>query len=579
MNIHFVLGAVSISSTMQKSFCVLACLICAAHALGAQTFAERLRNTLDQKPTKVLNASPRSHVSFDQRESRSSSRYYRSNVNSLKTLSRLLLVLKPMSAFNSIGPSSHFSRDRRPGLDFHSTPVMSIAERGGIDGCSHVHVFGRRDFGRWVGRSLGALATSCAIMTGGPGTVWAEPPPKAEVESSTLAREVGSLIGKQYVDRTFNGVDMQQYEKQLDERGPLTLDEAMKTAKDLVKKIGDPEADILGPIGTGKFFSENDPSGVGLKLGVNKEGEVMIALRPYKKSAAAGAGLQKGDVVTKVNGELTKGLADKLGRTSTDVDFFSANMLGELGAILERSDVVDLEVKPASGGEPINVRLQKNFEIRDDPVEFAVFESGARDGGDVIYVKLTSFNGYAYKSMRDVVQNIDKKKASAFVLDLRENQKGLKEWQYPIAGLFFEKPVVSDRASIEGSTGPIYTRQSDIWTDLPMQVWINRNTEGAAEGLAATLRDNCRATLIGVPSFGKGRIQKVFPLSNDGVLIQTIGKSITPAGEPLDRNPLQPDLKIKFSRNLADTFNNQKESFLPKVGAKACVEPGAAVGK
>lgn len=91
-------------------------------------------------------------------------------------------------------------------------------------------------------------------------------------------------------------------------------------------------------------------------------------------------------------------------------------------------------------------------------------------------------------------------------------------------------------------------KKGDILNGAPIVVLINENSASAAEILAAALRDNHRATLIGSQSFGKGSVQSLIPLGNGNTALKlTTAKYFTPSGQSIDGVGVTPDVAINQS--------------------------------
>mmetsp|Transcript_5031 Transcript_5031/g.12836 ORF Transcript_5031/g.12836 Transcript_5031/m.12836 type:complete len:100 (-) Transcript_5031:71-370(-) len=80
-------------------------------------------------------------------------------------------------------------------------------------------------------------------------------------------------------------------------------------------------------------------------------------------------------------------------------------------------------------------------------------------------------------------------------------------------------------------------------TDKPLVLLVNGSTASASEIVAGALKDNCRATLAGETTFGKGLIQSVYELSDGSGLIVTVGKYVTPARVDIDRHGISTSFK------------------------------------
>jgi carboxyl-terminal processing protease len=270
-----------------------------------------------------------------------------------------------------------------------------------------------------------------------------------------------------------------------------------------------------------------DVTGVGINLVISDDGAVKVGGVPPADSDAAVLGVEFGDVVLTINGKVCDGM------TSFDA----------LEAIQGDKDVVNLRIRSANGGGERDVSLRKTFTTR-NPVSYKLVTSD--DGRKTGYIKLSEFNAQCKKKVREAVRNLEAEGASGLVLDMRGNGGGVLDGAIGIAGLFMERPLVLYVTDANGAMQPLYSREAVVSTELPLQVWVDATTASSAEVLAAALRDNCRASVVGGTTYGKGVIQGVFGLSDGGALIETVASYATPAKEEINKRGVRPDEKKTF---------------------------------
>ncbi|MFO1152285.1 MAG: S41 family peptidase [Rhodospirillales bacterium] len=129
------------------------------------------------------------------------------------------------------------------------------------------------------------------------------------------------------------------------------------------------------------------------------------------------------------------------------------------------------------------------------------------------------------------------------ILDLRGNPGGLLQSAVRIGGLFLDGgPIVATRGRHPDSEHMFLASGRDIVPDLPIIVLIDGETASAAEVLAAALKDRHRAVVIGTRSFGKGLVQTVVPLPNQGEIGFTWSRLVSPSGADLHVRGVAPSL-------------------------------------
>jgi len=350
----------------------------------------------------------------------------------------------------------------------------------------------------WWRQAVAAALLVCALAAP-PSCRIAAAADVAPTDGSPVAREVIGLIDKYFLDRSFNGVDLRQVREQLDDAGPLSDDQALEKSTKLVKSLGDRYTRVLTPTQAVKL-GKYDVTGVGINLIIADDGAVKVGAVPPEDSDAAQLGVTFGDLVLAINGRSAEGM------TSFDA----------LEAIQGEGASVTMRIKAASGGPERDVVLRKSFQTR-NPVSYKLVESD--DGTRTGYVKLSEFNAQCKRRVREAVRTLTEGGATRLVLDLRGNGGGVLDGALGIAGLFIERPLVLYVTDANGSMQPLYSREDALTTDVPLQVWVDQGTASSGEVLAAALRDNCRAKLVGGTTYGKGVIQGVFGLSDGGALI------------------------------------------------------------
>mmetsp|Transcript_390 Transcript_390/g.1154 ORF Transcript_390/g.1154 Transcript_390/m.1154 type:complete len:257 (+) Transcript_390:1221-1991(+) len=162
------------------------------------------------------------------------------------------------------------------------------------------------------------------------------------------------------------------------------------------------------------------------------------------------------------------------------------------------------------------------------------------------YIRLTNFNGHAASDVQRAIIDLQAQGAQNLILDLRQNPGGLVRGSVDIARLFLDSsrdnpaPIFTVAGRGVGSK-QLFQRvsidDSAAATRAPLAVLVDGQSASAAEILAGALRDNGhRAVLVGDSStFGKGKIQNVFELTDGSALFVTVARYKTPALSEIDQ--------------------------------------------
>ncbi len=189
------------------------------------------------------------------------------------------------------------------------------------------------------------------------------------------------------------------------------------------------------------------------------------------------------------------------------------------------------------------------------------------------YVKLANFEENTAEELRQAIDGLGGDELSGLILDLRGNPGGIVE-SAVMAAAFFLKPgenILWIRAK-EGPKEEVKVPEGYKPYGFRVCVLIDDQTASAAELMAGALQDHDRAWIVGVPSFGKGLVQSVFPLSEGAAVALTTAKYLTPSGRSIQR-PLA-DCELYALASCLDSSDKGKQF---KTDAGRAVEEGGGI--
>jgi len=190
--------------------------------------------------------------------------------------------------------------------------------------------------------------------------------------------------------------------------------------------------------------------------------------------------------------------------------------------------------------------------------------------GKIGYVRLASFGESTARDLDKALRRLEREGMVALILDLRNNPGGQLATAVEVADKFLKdnKLIVYTHGRNQEIAAREEFRTKDPTThpDYPMIVLVNEHSASAAEIVAGALQDHHRAILIGVKTYGKGSVQKLFPLKatagQSGIKL-TIAKYYLPSGRSIHGKGVEPDIKVKFKA----TYSFKEFEHLRETGA------------
>ena len=162
------------------------------------------------------------------------------------------------------------------------------------------------------------------------------------------------------------------------------------------------------------------------------------------------------------------------------------------------------------------------------------------------YLRLTSFNENSAKQIKEEIKKFeDSKNVKAYILDLRNNPGGLLSQAITISNFFLDSgEIVSTKSRKSSENRKWFAKQGDLTKGKTLVVLINYGSASASEIVAGALKDHKRAILLGENSYGKGSVQSIMPLENDGAIRLTVAKYYLPSGKSISEIGVSPDIEI-----------------------------------
>ena len=264
----------------------------------------------------------------------------------------------------------------------------------------------------------------------------------------------------------------------------------------------------------------------GLGIEVTMEDELVKVITPMFDTPAEKAGVLAGDLIAEIDGEEVRGLT-----LEQAVD----KMRGAVNTPIE------LTILREGADKPLTITIVRDV-IKVQAVRF-------RAEDDIGYLRVMSFTEQTFDNLQDgiekLTEQIGEDKLKGFVLDLRLNPGGLLDQAINVSDAFLDKGlIVSTRGRDDRDTRRYSARPGDLTSGKPLIVLINGGSASASEIVAGALQDHRRATVVGSRSFGKGSVQTIIPLGENGALRLTTALYYTPAGVSIQGKGITPDISV-----------------------------------
>ena len=280
---------------------------------------------------------------------------------------------------------------------------------------------------------------------------------------------------------------------------------------------------------SGKF------GGLGIEVGM--EAGVVKVISPMDNSPAERVGVKAGDYIVKINDSQVQGKT-----LSQAVEL----MRGPVGSKIE------ITVRR------IGIKKAIIFNITREIIEVKSVKSKIIDE-NVGYIRLTSFNENSSNQVKEKIKEFKKdKNIEKYILDLRNNPGGLLTQAIKISDFFLDNgEIVSTKSRKIRENKKWFAKKGDLINGETLVVLINYGSASASEIVAGALQDHKRAILIGESSYGKGSVQSIIPLENNGAIRLTISKYYLPSGKSISDIGITPDIEIAES---SDEFRINTET-------------------
>ena len=308
----------------------------------------------------------------------------------------------------------------------------------------------------------------------------------------------------------------QIYYQEVDEKAML-----QGAAAGLLEAIDDPYTFYYTPEEFEKMWEDDEGSyaGVGIQISGNYVTQLCTITRVFEGGPAMAAGVKKGDILYKVE----------------DL-FVTADTLDEAVSIMRGTPGTDVNVSFIRSGEPYDVVLTRAT-VQVNRVDHTMLDD------NIGYIYLYEFAGTCADEFEAALKDLTDKGIKGLIIDLRDNGGGWVESARQIGDLFLDAGTLCYLEDKAGNREYTRTTTNHKEITLPLVILVNENTASSSEILSGALQDRANATIVGTQSFGKGIVQVVVGVGEEGAGMQvTQAQYYTPNGNAVHKIGITPDI-------------------------------------
>lgn len=281
--------------------------------------------------------------------------------------------------------------------------------------------------------------------------------------------------------------------------------------------------------------------GIGIRI-LNTTIDSIVADSPAEE-----AGLQAGDVIVSVNGN---NVTDKSG--------------DEISILIKNSDNNTVNLVINRNGTELSFDLKIASDLISPAINYKMIDN------TIGYLQIELFSKTLSIQVEKAISDLKNQGMAKLIIDLRDNTGGYLESAEATANIFLEKGKLIYSLEDKEKTTDYYD-ESEESTNFPIVILLNSTSASASEILAAALKDSYGAVFVGEKSYGKGKVQQTYQLSDGSMAKLTSAKWLRPNGQCIDGIGLIPDYESSLIINTNETgeaeiIDNQLNKAIEVIG-------------
>lgn len=293
--------------------------------------------------------------------------------------------------------------------------------------------------------------------------------------------------------------------------------------------VEDPHTTYLDSIESSDLSDEISGSFEGIGAEVMKEEDKVRVVSPIPGAPADEAGILPNDYILEVDGESVADLN-----------------VQEAVQLIRGPEGTEVELLIERAGSEFKLTVQRDS----IPIESVVYEQLESDPS-IGHIHITRFNQPTYDELVNAIKDLEDKGVSQFIFDVRGNPGGLLDIALQMANIFVpEGEPLMQMKDNEDEEPAVFVSDNDKYGDFKFDenheavILINEGSASASEILAGAMQE-AGYTVIGTPSYGKGTVQSLYPLSGGGEVKITNKIWLTAGGDWINEEGIQPDITVE----------------------------------
>lgn len=364
---------------------------------------------------------------------------------------------------------------------------------------------------------------------------------KQTTDPKRLFLKTWRIIKSKYYDPTMNGQDWTRWNRRYVNE-IATTEDAYVAINSMLASLDDPYSKFMDEKEYLEQTTNIDSKIVGIGVNIISTSGKVVVVSVVENTPAFKNGIKSGDLIIKVDGK------NVAGKSVSDV---AALIRGKEG------ETVTLELLRDKDKLTKNI-LREEIQIKN--IKASILNN------NIGYIQISSFISSDLTS--EFVEALTKtEKCPGLIIDLRGNAGGLMPNAIFIADMFLPSGHIVSIVDRNHQKSDIDAQVKPYAINKPLVLLIDEASASASEILSGALKDNKKAILIGKKTYGKGMIQKIYPLPNETGMNLTIAKYLTPKGYDINKTGIEPDYEVEYTEQ---NFMRNEDPQLDK--AKAVME-------